>query len=151
MTDQTPIKMVLHCPVCGFQHLDRPNHWSDKFDAPMGTESAEDLASLNAAVLAYEAEWTNPPHRSHTCLKCATIWRPADIPTMGVWRVDTVGKSDTWRSHNLFGLIDIHEFNPIDEVDAFNKWYDDTHTRPYTIRERSKAAWDKRASLTRKD
>jgi len=153
MTDQTPIKMVLHCPVCGFQHLDRPNHWSDKFDAPMGTESVEDLESLRKAMEAYEAEWTNPPHRSHTCLKCGTIWRPADVSTMGVWRVDTKGKADTWISDNLFGLPDHnHVSSSIDEEKEFTKWFMGEQGKPYDgFWEFAKSAWYKRALLTRKD
>ena len=51
-----PIDMILHCPKCGVQHIDAP-----------------------------EGEgWTNPPHRSHLCHTCATVWRPADVATNGV-------------------------------------------------------------------
>jgi hypothetical protein len=64
-----PIPMVLHCPGCGAQHVDRPE--PDK-------------------------GWTNPPHKSHLCHRCGQIWRPADVPTMGVEAVQTRGTADTW-------------------------------------------------------
>jgi hypothetical protein len=50
-----PIPMVLHCPACGWQHIDEP-----------------------------KGDWTNPPHRSHLCAGCGHIWRPFDFPTVGV-------------------------------------------------------------------
>lgn len=67
MADQTPIPMVLHCPACGHQHIDAP-----------------------------EQGWDNPPHRSHLCHQCGTIWRPADVPTTGVAAVSTRDSADTW-------------------------------------------------------
>lgn len=65
---KAPIPMVLHCPKCHGQHIDEPN-------------PAKNL--------------TNPPHRSHECQFCGTIWRPADVPTTGVNYITTVGKADT--------------------------------------------------------
>jgi hypothetical protein len=64
-----PIPMVLHCPKCGTQHIDEPT-----------------------------PEWPNPPHRSHLCSNpdCGTIWRPADVPTVGVARVATHSTCDNW-------------------------------------------------------
>lgn len=64
-----PIQMILHCPLCGTQHVDAPN-------AADG--------------------WSNPPHRSHKCGSCGTIWRPADVATEGVEKIQTRGKGDTW-------------------------------------------------------
>lgn len=61
-----PIRMVLHCPWCGRQHLDEP-----------GTAA----------------------HCSHTCHQCLTVWRPADVPTVGVLRVDTFGEHDNWQPY----------------------------------------------------
>lgn len=66
-----PIPMVLHCPKCGMQHIDEPK------DHPLNP-------------------WLNPPHRSHLCHGCGTVWRPADVPTTGVKAVSTKGKADTW-------------------------------------------------------
>jgi hypothetical protein len=67
--DRQPIDVVIHCPACGLQHVDAP-------------------APGNG--------WSNPPHRSHLCAGCGTVWRPADVPTNGVAAVQTRGKADTW-------------------------------------------------------
>lgn len=91
---EKPIDMVLFCPRCHQQHIDAPHHWSDKFDAPTGDEAPEDRAALDKAVRKYEAEWTNPPHRSHECQHCKFTWRPADVPTNGVAAVKTKGQRD---------------------------------------------------------
>jgi hypothetical protein len=64
-----PLPMVLHCPKCGTQHVDAPEP---------------------------ENNWTNPPHKSHLCHNCKTVWRPADVPTNGVQSVATRGDADTW-------------------------------------------------------
>lgn len=64
-----PVPMVLHCPKCGTQHVDTPEP---------------------------EKGWTNPPHKSHLCHGCGTIWRPADIATTGVRTIQSRGKDDTW-------------------------------------------------------
>ena len=63
------IPMVLHCPICHKQHIDAPNE---------------------------RRGWTNPPHRSHECRHCGTIWRPADVATTGVEKIETRGGADTW-------------------------------------------------------
>jgi hypothetical protein len=62
-----PIPMVLHCPLCHVQHVDQ------------ATET-----------------WSNPPHRSHLCHNCGCVWRPADVATVGVKRIETRGKADNW-------------------------------------------------------
>lgn len=67
--DTRPIDMVLHCPACGLQHVDAPDHRTP--------------------------DWNNPPHRSHLCHGCGHIWRPADVPTNGVQAVQTKGKADS--------------------------------------------------------
>jgi hypothetical protein len=59
--------MILFCPACGHQHVDRVTE-----------------------------QWANPPHRSHQCEHCKLVWRPADVPTNGVERIATSGKADTW-------------------------------------------------------
>lgn len=64
-----PLPMILHCPDCGEQHIDAPDD---------------------------ESGWSNPPHKSHLCHACGTIWRPADVPTEGVSDIETRGKRDTW-------------------------------------------------------
>ncbi|KVC71410.1 hypothetical protein WI73_11330 [Burkholderia ubonensis] len=74
-----PIPMLLFCPRCGAQHIDAPETKPDDQDdrVPVTT-------------------WTNPPHRSHLCHACGTIWRPADVATVGVAAIETHGKDDTW-------------------------------------------------------
>lgn len=62
-----PIPMILHCPKCHTQHVDRP-----------------------------VPGWENPPHRSHLCHACGCAWRPADVATVGVAAIETVGKADNW-------------------------------------------------------
>lgn len=82
-----PIDMVLYCPNCGEQHVDAPEGPSQRpGDSP---EVALGMALLDGA-------WTNPPHRSHLCHSCGTIWRPADVPTNGVTEIKTQGKADSW-------------------------------------------------------
>ena len=63
------LPMMLHCPQCRFQHIDAPRP---------------------------EQGWTNPPHKSHLCHICKTIWRPADVPTEGVAATATRGTADTF-------------------------------------------------------
>lgn len=63
-----PIPMILFCPLCGLQHEDAP--------------------SLG---------WANPPHRSHLCVGCEHVWRPADVPTQGVRTIQTRGDKDSPR------------------------------------------------------
>ena len=65
------IQMILHCPVCHQQHIDEVDELSNP-------------------------GWTNPPHKSHKCLGCGTIWRPSQFYTEGVKLLDVHGKSDTW-------------------------------------------------------
>lgn len=100
-----PIDMLIFCPNCGKQHIDRPDPicgtsgYHEHPDAYCrlckGHEGAcdNDPESPNAA-------WTNPVHRSHTCRTedggCGTIWRPADVPTNGVAAIKTTGSGDTW-------------------------------------------------------
>ncbi len=65
-----PIPMILNCPTCATRHVDRADPAHD---------------------------WTNPPHRSHLCCYCGTIWRPADVATVGVVSITTRGASDNWQ------------------------------------------------------
>lgn len=89
-----PIPMILHCPKCGAQHVDKPESDLDyqkrigEFDR-VGASYAEPRAQIPPP------RWTNPPHRSHTCHGCQTTWRPADVPTVGVEFIETCGKIDS--------------------------------------------------------
>jgi hypothetical protein len=51
------IPLVLWCPKCTGQHIDKPD---------------------------YSVGWTNPPHRTHLCNWCGHKWRPYPIATFGV-------------------------------------------------------------------
>lgn len=75
-----PIDMILHCPRCHVQHIDK--------DEGAGM-LAEDVAT-------YGEPWRNPPHRSHLCASCGCIWRPADVATNGVTEIKTRGERDNW-------------------------------------------------------
>ena len=68
-----PIDMLLFCPNCGEQHIDRAK-----------PEQKDETGE----------SWNNPPHRSHRCDYCSWIWRPADVPTNGVKEIQTKGKVD---------------------------------------------------------
>lgn len=74
-----PIDMVLYCPQCGVQHIDKPDR------APFMFDQMKDCPDL----------WINPPHRSHLCAGCGYIWRPADVPTNGVKSIATRGTKDS--------------------------------------------------------
>lgn len=69
-----PIDMVLHCPACGLQHIDRDE---------------------GQHMTPHDNVWRNPPHRSHLCAGCGYVWRPADVPTNGVTAIKTVGRADS--------------------------------------------------------
>lgn len=80
--------MVLFCPACGFQHIDEP-------ELPYIGDRITETGDEDAAARIRKATWTNPPHRSHLCLGCGHIWRPADVPTTGVAAIQTKGKADS--------------------------------------------------------
>lgn len=73
---EEPIDMVLHCPQCMTQHIDRP---VGQFYPGM---TADESAAQNKAY----GHWDNPPHRSHLC---------ADVPTNGVAAIKTRGRNDS--------------------------------------------------------
>lgn len=73
----TPVDMVLHCPVCGLQHVDAVEF------KPVPLAGQSPIA------------WGNPPHRSHLCKGCGHVWRPADVATNGVLAVTTKGERDS--------------------------------------------------------
>lgn len=64
-----PLGVLLFCPSCKEQHVDKPEP---------------------------ESGWTNPPHKSHKCHFCNVVWRASDGPTNGIAAPTTRGKDDTW-------------------------------------------------------
>jgi hypothetical protein len=68
------IPIVIHCPRCGEQHIDRPEtdeEYSKRVKAQHGM--APPLF-----------QWDNPPHKTHQCQGCFHEFRPANIHTVGV-------------------------------------------------------------------
>ena len=90
----TPIPMILFCPMCGVQHIDAPE--THHLDLEL------DRAGMDGG---YSASWDNPPHRSHLCHACGCIWRPADVPTTGVAKIETRGNADTFDPGNGRELV----------------------------------------------
>lgn len=89
------IDMVLYCPQCNAQHVDKPTNCTIHDCHLYGVCYAEKNGKKEMC-----DRWTNPPHRSHLCAACGTVWRPADVPTNGVSEVKTRGKDDTWPNLN---------------------------------------------------
>lgn len=79
-----PVDMLLLCPNCGVQHIDA-----------VETGTALSRSGLDTLTEAEVVTWSNPPHRSHLCHHCGTIWRPADVATNGVAAIETRGKNDS--------------------------------------------------------
>lgn len=83
------IDVVLFCPQCKEQHIDRPEtdaEYTERlFESPWWELGG------------YQPQrWTNPPHKSHTCHFCGCQWRPADVETNGVAKAKTRRMDDTW-------------------------------------------------------
>lgn len=110
--DPPPIDMLIFCPNCGKQHIDRPDpeiaelaalrkefELSSYGDRPQSI-SAEKLKRLMALEADENSFWTNPVHKSHTCRSdeggCGAVFRIADVPTNGVEAIKSVGQNDTW-------------------------------------------------------
>lgn len=89
-----PIDMLLFCPKCGVQHVDAQEPFTPTGRCECAGPDECEVCESNRA--AFEESWKNPPHRSHLCHACGTIWRPADVPTNGVAAIATRGKADTW-------------------------------------------------------
>lgn len=87
---QASIDMILYCPNCGEQHIDKEAPWRRTYACYHIGPTCFYCEGLN------EGRWANPPHRSHLCNSCGCIWRPADVATNGVADIKTEGKTDTW-------------------------------------------------------
>ncbi len=82
-----PIPMILYCPNCFRQHIDKPEPCYH-----CGNPDRDGCGLMDAGYRCIK--WDNPPHRSHLCAHCGHIWRPADVCTTGVERIETKGKND---------------------------------------------------------
>lgn len=87
-----PIDMILLCPKCGFQHIDRAEEVCRE---PAPCRRPRHHTGL-CSPFPETAAWTNPPHKSHLCHNCGVIWRPADVTTNGVAAIKTRGSDDNW-------------------------------------------------------
>jgi hypothetical protein len=97
---EAPIDVVLFCPRCRFQHIDKaePDVCQECGHAAYFHQGPQKvcLGHINAACNCQSfVAWLNPPHKSHRCSNCNAVWRPADAPTNGVERATTVGSNDT--------------------------------------------------------
>lgn len=109
-----PLDMIIVCPVCGKQHIDRPDpEWLELLDLrsedklnslgdrpqSMAAEKLKRMMELENLVVNGKM-WANPVHKSHTCRAddggCGNIFRVADFPTNGVAEIKTRGEKDTW-------------------------------------------------------
>lgn len=94
-----PVSMVLNCPRCGRQHIDK-----EETEVEFHTRIEKGL--LEPRELAEgPSRWSNPPHKSHTCQYCQTIWRPAPFETVGVESINSRGKADNWPPIGTINLI----------------------------------------------
>lgn len=114
--ENTAIPMRLWCPACGASHVDR------------ATES-----------------WSNPPHRSHLCEVCGCIWRPADVPTVGVEEIATSGKNDTAFVSKEAPSVKIVETPMDDAYEAQQRLYAEVSDALLQFRDKWSAAATKRA------
>lgn len=97
-----PIDMILHCPKCRTQHIDAPEpevcvcghrkkiHGCDAIDYDHEC-SHDGVCAAECPCTGFTIAWDNPPHKSHLCRRCKTVWRPADVPTNGVAEIKTRG------------------------------------------------------------
>lgn len=109
---QQPIDMIIYCPNCGVQHVDKPEPLTcecgcSKYahEPVTGMHVPDDLAATRSCSVCREcdgfvAAWDNPPHKSHLCKPedggCGSLFRIADVPTNGVAEIKTRGENDTW-------------------------------------------------------
>lgn len=106
----TPLPMVLHCPVCRTQHIDKPD----------GTNPTCSTTFVEGEGISPERPvWTNPPHRSHLCEACGCIWRPSDIATTGVAAITTKGAADNFGT--VFDL-DVMHWESIKKAAKDSSW-----------------------------
>lgn len=82
------IDMIIFCPKCGHQHVDREEtdkEYTDRLHESSWWELGGDKPK----------RWDNPPHKSHLCHHCRNVFRLCDIETNGIKNIKTHGESDT--------------------------------------------------------
>jgi hypothetical protein len=73
-----PVDVVLFCPNCGIQHIDKSE--PDKCETCGGGRTN--------CICEFFTEWLNPPHAKHRCKACNHVWKPFDYPTNGVFETN---------------------------------------------------------------
>ena len=97
------VDMLLFCPNCFEQHVDEAT--PDVCELCGHSEQShrwriDHKRDMDKATWCHDCEckdftpWLNPPHKSHRCTECNHVWRPADVPTNGVQKLETSGKAD---------------------------------------------------------
>lgn len=86
------VDMLLFCPQCFEQHID--NAMPDVCETCGKSLSEHPAVGTATAECFVFKTWLNPPHRSHRCGSCNHVWRPSDVPTNGVQRLETKGNAD---------------------------------------------------------
>lgn len=117
-----PIDMILHCPVCGKQHIDAPEGFKATGQCECDVFGSCEVCTANEEAyreFLRDGPWTNPPHRSHLCHECGHIWRPADVPTNGVAEIRTKGKNDSQRQED----VTVAAYRSPEEPAAFAEWW----------------------------
>mgnify|MGYP001619082560 CR=1 FL=1 len=98
-----PIDVVLFCPNCKTQHVDRPEPQVCVCGHRLSGHELEPDCTMCTHCVCGEfcVAWDNPPHKSHLCKPedggCGTIFRPSDVPTNGIETPTTEGENDTWK------------------------------------------------------
>lgn len=76
-----PLDMILHCPHCGVQHIDKP-------EPGVCSSCGIDVDAHETVGCTEFSEWVNPPHKKHLCKTadggCGKLFKPALVPTNGV-------------------------------------------------------------------
>lgn len=73
--------MVLHCPKCGEQHIDKAQ--PDVCEICGRDREAHSIDEADSLCSGFKA-WLNPAHKTHRCHFCNFVWKPFDYPTNGV-------------------------------------------------------------------
>ena len=111
------LDMVLYCPSCGQQHIDK-DETKNRAHAP-NCNLFFDMSN-HGCNCGFSKLWNNPPHRTHLCASCGHQWRPADVATNGVEDIKTHGARDSVKPTAPMPLFDID----VSDLTAFRKMCD---------------------------
>lgn len=82
-----PIPMILHCPSCGTQHIDKA---APDVCQNCGCSDSQHNAEVGICGDGNDCDcmcftaWLNPPHRKHRCGNCNRVFQPSLLRTVGV-------------------------------------------------------------------